>query len=59
MFKGFLLFQFVSWKGKGSIPQSAEDYLVFHKFGHVSKTALITLVDVHERFVVLCVLTKV
>uniref|UniRef100_A0A1B6CBP4 AB hydrolase-1 domain-containing protein n=1 Tax=Clastoptera arizonana TaxID=38151 RepID=A0A1B6CBP4_9HEMI len=26
--------KFVSWKGKGSIHQSAEDYLVFHKFGH-------------------------
>ncbi|XP_022194149.1 uncharacterized protein ZK1073.1 isoform X2 [Nilaparvata lugens] len=27
--------KFVNWKGKeGSVSQSAEDYLVFHKFGH-------------------------
>ncbi|XP_046658900.1 uncharacterized protein ZK1073.1 isoform X2 [Homalodisca vitripennis] len=27
--------KFVNWKGKGSVSQSAEDYLVFHKFGHL------------------------
>lgn len=26
--------KFISWKGKGTVSQSAEDYLVFHKFGH-------------------------
>jgi hypothetical protein len=29
-------FQFVNWKGSGSVSQSAEEYLIFHKFGHVS-----------------------
>lgn len=26
--------KFISWKGKSTVAQSAEDYLVFHKFGH-------------------------
>ncbi|XP_069677820.1 uncharacterized protein ZK1073.1 isoform X2 [Periplaneta americana] len=26
--------KFVNWKGSGSVSQSAEDYLIFHKFGH-------------------------
>lgn len=26
--------KFVNWKGSGSVSQSAEEYLIFHKFGH-------------------------
>ncbi|PSN45453.1 Uncharacterized protein C0J52_15054 [Blattella germanica] len=26
--------KFLNWKGSGSVSQSAEDYLIFHKFGH-------------------------
>ncbi|KDR23936.1 uncharacterized protein ZK1073.1 isoform X2 [Zootermopsis nevadensis] len=26
--------KFVNWKGSGSMSQSAEEYLIFHKFGH-------------------------
>lgn len=29
------MFQFVNWKGNNLISQSAEDYLLFHKFGNV------------------------
>ena len=39
-------FQFVNWKGSGTVSQSAEEYLIFHKFGHVSNHNFVNFVNV-------------
>jgi len=36
----------VNWKGSGSVSQSAEEYLIFHKFGHVSNNNVVNFVNV-------------
>jgi protein NDRG1 len=41
----FVSFQFISWKGE-EMGQSAEDFLLYHKFGYVSMNYTINFVSV-------------